>query len=74
MRQQKEEFVTFALRVSAQHAKAFRDGELTDAARNRLERAAKDSLAEQSALEAADAPGFKDFLSAYFAQEPINGS
>ena len=70
MRERNEEFVEFAMRVSTQHARTLRGGELAAASKERLEAAAKTSLAEQAALEAADAPAFKDFLAEYFAQKP----
>ncbi len=74
MRERHEEFVNFALRVSAQHATTLRGDGLSEAARSRLERAATESLAEQAGLEAANEPAFEAFLAEYFSQKPTNGS
>jgi len=73
MRDNGEEFVEFALRVSQTHAETLRQAPISPAALSRLQNAAATSLVEQSRLEAAPEPPFEEFLKSYFAQAPTNG-
>ncbi|MEX0430663.1 glutamate--cysteine ligase [Spiribacter insolitus] len=74
MRTKGEEFVEFALRISAAHAETIRDWPLTEDTCQRLGAEATRSLAEQAAMEAADEPSFERFLADYFARESTGGS
>ena len=74
MRERGEEFVEFALRVSAEHARAVRAWPLEPASRARLRTAAQRSLDEQAALEAADELPFERFLADYLARQSTSGS
>jgi glutamate--cysteine ligase len=68
MDQNGEEFYHFALRKSRQHQQWFDERPLEDAKRLEFERLARESLAKQQAIEAADNIPFKTFLENYFAQ------
>lgn len=63
-----EEFVEFALRVSREHAERFRSRELPAAVRDRFAAEARESLAAQREIEAADDLSFEEYLQRYFAQ------
>lgn len=58
-------FFEFGRRVADEHARWFRERPLNQAGRERFEGLAKQSLAEQQAIEAADTLSFADFLAAY---------
>ena len=74
MRDNREEFVEFALRVSADHAETIHEWPLTEDTCQRLAAEARRSLEEQAAMEAADEPPFERFLTDYFHREPTSGS
>jgi glutamate--cysteine ligase len=68
MDQNGEEFYHFALRMSRQHQQWFAERPLEDDKRLQFETLARDSIAKQRALEAADDVPFDVFLQHYFAQ------
>jgi glutamate--cysteine ligase len=63
-----EEYYHFALRMSRQHQQWFNERPLDDAKRQQFERLARESIAKQHAIEAADDIPFETFLQNYFAQ------
>jgi len=68
MDQNGEEFYHFALRMSRQHQQWFAERPLDEAKRQQFEALARESIAKQSAIEAADKISFETFLQNYFAQ------
>jgi len=68
MDQNGEEFYHFALRMSRQHQQWFAERPLDEAKRQQFEALARESIAKQSAIEAADKIPFETFLQNYFAQ------
>lgn len=68
MDQQGEEFYHFAMRMSRQHQKWFADRPLDEAKRLQFEKLARESIAKQQSIEAADKIPFATFLQNYFAQ------
>ncbi len=68
MDQNGEEYYHFALRMSRQHQQWFEARPLDDAKRRRFETLARESIAKQHAIEAADKVSFEAFLQDYFAQ------
>lgn len=68
LRERGEEFVQFALRVSREHAQAFRNRALPDEVRERFAAEARESLEAQRQIEAGDDLSFEDYLARYFAQ------
>jgi glutamate--cysteine ligase len=68
MDQNGEEFAHFALRMSRQHQQWFNERPLDDAKRKQFEQLARESVAKQQAIEAADDIPFETFLKHYFAQ------
>ena len=68
MDQQGEEFYHFAMRMSRQHQKWFTDRPLDEEKRLQFEKLARESIAKQQAIEAADKLPFETFLKNYFGQ------
>lgn len=68
MRQNKESFIAFAMRISMQYADEFRTMPLPDERLKELTQLAADSIAEQATIEANDEQPFEQFLEQYFAQ------
>ena len=68
MDQNGEEYYHFALRKSREHQQWFAERPLDEAKRAQFETLARESIAKQSAIEAADAVPFETFLQDYFAQ------
>lgn len=68
MRNTGEGFYQYARRKSEEHQRHFRALELSASRRQLFEEAAQRSLAEQTAIEAADEGSFEDYLERYFAQ------
>ncbi|MCP1673794.1 glutamate--cysteine ligase [Natronocella acetinitrilica] len=68
MRDQGESFIEFAMRVSEEHRRQFLAEPLSPELRERFETAARESIAEQQAIEAADDLPFEDYLQRYFNQ------
>ncbi len=68
MDQQGEEFYHFAMRKSREHQQWFADRPLDEAKHQQFEKLARESIAKQHAIEAADKIPFEDFLQNYFAQ------
>ncbi|MDZ7809609.1 MAG: glutamate--cysteine ligase [Arhodomonas sp.] len=66
MREHDEAFVEFAMRISRTHEGTFKGVPLEPALRERLETAAQESLAEQTAIEAADDMPFEEYVAQYF--------
>lgn len=61
-------YFDFAMDLSTQHCKAFRDAPLPDSVARRFHEQARLSLAEQQAIELADTESFDHFLERYFQQ------
>ena len=68
MDQNGEEFYHFALRMSRQHQQWFAERPLEEAKNLQFETLARESIARQQAIEAADEVSFETFLQNYFAQ------
>ena len=68
MRDQGENFIEFAMRMSEQHQRSFLAEPLTPELARRFSEAAEHSLAEQRAIEAADELSFEAYLERYFGQ------
>lgn len=69
MRERKESFTAFALRLSRQYADDFRAMPLSTDKLSELQSLAAESLAEQVQIELADTVPFEEFLAQYFAQQ-----
>ena len=65
MRRNGESFSQFALRQTRQHAEQFRAQPLDDSQAAAFEAAARESLAQQAAIEAADNQDFDSFVEEY---------
>jgi len=61
-----EEFVQFAMRVSQAHRRHFDAVPLPEDVHQRFAQTARQSIAEQRSIEAADEVSFEDYLEAYF--------
>jgi len=61
-----EEFVQFAMRISQGHRRHFDADPPSDETCRRFAGAARDSIAEQQRIEAADEVPFEEYLAAYF--------
>ncbi|MGX2039307.1 glutamate--cysteine ligase [Methylocaldum sp. MU1018] len=68
MRANGESFEEYALRLSNEHARRFRDRSLSAERTEFFRRQAEESLEEQRRIEAADTLSFDEFLQRYFAQ------
>ncbi len=68
MRERREDFFTFAQRVSEEHRRHFQAAPLARERQASLDRLAEESKARQRAIEAADRVDFDTFLQTYFAQ------
>lgn len=68
MRRHREGFYPFARRMSEQHQRYFRALELAPERMEFFTAAARESLARQQAIEAADSQSFDAYLADYFAQ------
>lgn len=68
MRERKEAFFFFALRMSERHRAFFAERPLAEEKLRFFEEAARESLQRQHALEAADTISFDEYLRHYFAQ------
>lgn len=67
MRDGRESFVAFALRLSEEHARYFRDRPLSKARAAHFAEAAEASLAKQAEIEHTDDLSFEDYLKRYYA-------
>ncbi len=67
MRNHRETFTDYALRISRQHADHFRKRPLNDDRLRLFHQQAESSLLEQQAIEARDHLSFEEFLGRYFA-------
>ena len=67
MRERGEPFVAFALRLSEQHARYFRDRPLSKERAAYFAEAAEVSLAKQAEIERTDDLSFEDYLKRYYA-------
>ena len=67
LRERKESFAGFALRLSLQHAEYFRSQPLSSTEQQAFEALASQSLSQQAAIEADDSMPFDDFVAAYQA-------
>ncbi|OMG64221.1 glutamate--cysteine ligase [Stutzerimonas balearica] len=65
MRDTGESFTRFAMRQTLRHAEYFRSRPLPDGALARFEQAARESLQQQAAIEAADSQDFDSFVEQY---------
>ncbi|HKS94482.1 MAG TPA: glutamate--cysteine ligase, partial [Gammaproteobacteria bacterium] len=68
MRARHESFFQFGQRVSAEHARYFRQRSLPAETEALFAKLARESLAKQARIEAADRLSFDDYLANYFAQ------
>ncbi len=68
MRARSESFVAYALRISEQHARYFRDRPLSKERAAYFAEAAAASLARQAEIEHADDLSFEDYLKRYYAK------
>ncbi len=68
MRENGENFVDFALRVSQQHERHFKSEPLDPALAERFRETAEQSLREQQDIEASDTLDFQEYLDRYFTQ------
>ncbi|MFB1486045.1 MULTISPECIES: glutamate--cysteine ligase [unclassified Thiocapsa] len=68
MRERREGFFAFARRLTEDHRETFRQHRLDPEREALLERLARESIAQQELIEAADACGFDEFLADYFNQ------
>lgn len=68
MRERRESFEDFALRLSHEHAAYWRASRLDAAKAMEFDREALDSIAKQAEIEASDVLSFDDFLARYFSQ------
>ncbi|MDX1454402.1 MAG: glutamate--cysteine ligase [Gammaproteobacteria bacterium] len=68
MQERGESFFAFALRKSQEHHAAISEQALDAATEQRMQREARDSLAAQAEIEAADTLGFDEYLEHYFSQ------
>ena len=64
----RQSFVSFAMRISQQHARYFQQLQLSPEREAEFEAAAAESIARQRQLEASDTLSFDEFLRQYFAQ------
>lgn len=69
MRAQRESFFEFAMRKSAEHARALRAERLAAERHGELAAKSEESLRDQARVEAADSVDFAEYLRAYFAEE-----
>ncbi|BAU47589.1 glutamate--cysteine ligase [Sulfurifustis variabilis] len=69
MRAEGRGFCAMGMRLSGEHAAAFRSRPLEEARRLHYEGLAAQSVSRQSELEAADRIGFEEYLARYFAQD-----
>ncbi|MGH8565091.1 MAG: glutamate--cysteine ligase [Gammaproteobacteria bacterium] len=67
MRERGESFVAFALRLSEQHARYFRDHPLSKGRAAYFAETAEASLAKQAEIERKDELSFEDYLERYYA-------
>ena len=68
MRENKEGFFDFALRMSNQHQGYFRQVELSQSVQQQFQAWARESLEKQKDMESSEQLSFADYLAAYFAQ------
>ncbi|MGH8568743.1 MAG: glutamate--cysteine ligase, partial [Gammaproteobacteria bacterium] len=68
MRERGESFVAFALRLSEQHARYFKDRPLSEERAAYFAEAAEASLAKQAEIERKDDLSFEDYLKRYYAK------
>jgi len=68
MRRGREPFSEFAMRLSMQHARYFRELPMSPEVERLYREAARDSLAEQARLEADESVSFKEYLRQYLAR------
>ena len=69
MRQKGMPFAPFAMKISRQHQRYFKDRRLGDDAAAQYRRLAEQSHANQREIEARDEVDFDEFLERYFAQQ-----
>jgi len=68
MRERKETFAEYALRMSRQHATGFRQSRLEARRGDVFQAEVEESLREQQRIEASDTVGFDEFLHQYFSK------